>query len=182
MNIFFTSDTHFSHAAIIRYCTRPFLTVEEMDEAIIGNWNSKIKHGDRVYHLGDFAWGQREQILALTKRLNGHVILLEGNHDNIGQPQNYGFSQKHKLLDIRIEKMHLTLSHYCMRVWNKSHFDSVHLFGHSHGKLDPIGKSWDVGVDNNNFMPLEFEEIKKIMKSRPHNFNCLEKLKGIENA
>ena len=159
MNTFFISDTHFHHmnksGGIIRYCNRPFSSIEEMDETLIQNWNSKIKPEDRVYHLGDFAFGQREQILELTRRLNGHIILILGNHDNIGDPKNYGFSQKHNLLQIKLNGAHITLCHYALRVWEKSHFDSWQLFGHSHGCLEPVGKQWDVGVDNNNFYPIE---------------------------
>jgi Predicted phosphoesterase or phosphohydrolase len=182
MNTFFIADTHFHHVnkngGIIRYCNRPFASIEEMDETIIQNWNAKIKPGDRVYHCGDFCWGNREEILKMTRRLRGHIILMEGNHDNIGDPKNYGFSSKHKLLEIKLNGKYITLCHYAMRVFNKSHFDAWALYGHSHGTLPPEGKTWDVGVDYNNFEPLEFEELKRIMESRPHNFNWLERLPG----
>ena len=58
-----------------------------------------------------------------------------------------------------------------MRVWPKSQYNSWQLYAHSHGNLDPIGKSWDVGVDVNNYEPLSFDEIESIMKKRPNNFN-----------
>ena len=178
MNTFFTADTHFSHSGIIHYCNRPFSSFEEMNETIIQNWNNKVQPKDTVYHLGDFAFGQRAEILSLTKRLNGHIILIEGNHDNIGQPKNYGFSEKYPIREIKLEGHHITLNHYAMRVWNKSHYDSWHLYGHSHSTLEPIGKSWDIGVDNNKFFPLSFDEIKKIMDNQPHNFNWVSRLPG----
>jgi len=150
-----------------------------MDEALIQNWNAKVKDGDRVYHLGDFGFGQREKILALTRRLNGHIILIEGNHDEVGDPKNYGFSGKHQLLDIKINGIYITMCHYAMRVWNRSHFNSWHIFGHSHSTLDKNwGKCWDVGVDNNSFEPVEFEELKNIMINQPDNFNWLGRLPG----
>jgi calcineurin-like phosphoesterase family protein len=62
-----------------------------------------------------------------------------------------------------------------MRVWRKSHFDSINLYGHSHGNLAPVGKAWDVGVDCNNFSPLHVTEIELLMKDRPHNFNYIGK-------
>lgn len=173
---------HFSHENIIRFCKRPFSSVEEMDETIIRNWNAKVKPGDRVYHCGDFCFGNREDILKMTRRLHGHIILVEGNHDSIGDPKNYGFASKHKLLEIKLNGKYITLCHYAMRVFNKSHFDSWHFYGHSHGTLPPEGKTWDVGVDCNNFEPLEFEEIKKIMESRPHNLNWLERLEGYNQS
>jgi hypothetical protein len=67
----------------------------------------------------------------------------------------------------------ITLCHWCMRVWPKSHYNSWHLYGHSHGKLPSEGKSHDVGVDNNNFYPLSLIEITKIMKYKPDNFNLV---------
>jgi len=180
MNTFFTSDTHFSHKNIIRYCSRPFASVEEMDATMIQRWNEKVKPGDRVFHLGDFCFGQREQVLAMTRKLNGHIVLIVGNHDSIGQPSNYGFAEKHQLLTAKINGTYITMCHYAMRIWERSHYDSWHIFGHSHGTLEAIGKSWDVGVDNNGFAPLEFEELKKIMDLQPHNLNWLERLKGFD--
>ena len=179
MDTFFTSDTHFSHSAIIRYCNRPFANAEEMNAIITQRWNAKVKPGDRVYHLGDFMFAPREKILTMTRKLNGHVILIEGNHDEIGQPKNYGFVEKHQLLTSKINGIYIIMCHYARRVWDKSHFNSWHIFGHSHGTLDKNwGKCWDVGVDNNFFEPIEFEELKQIMINQPNNFNWLEKLQG----
>jgi calcineurin-like phosphoesterase family protein len=180
MNTFFTADTHLGHSAIIRFCSRPFLNVEEMNEIIIKNWNLKVKPQDRVYIIGDFAFGSREKILNYTQKLNGHKILIVGNHDNIGQPKNYGFAEKYQLLTAKINGIYITMCHYAMRTWEKSHYDSWHIYGHSHGMLEAIGKSWDVGVDNNGFAPVEFEELKRIMDSQPHNLNWLERLKNFD--
>jgi calcineurin-like phosphoesterase family protein len=180
MNTFFTADTHWYHKNIIKYCNRPFSSIEEMNETLINQWNSKISKGDRVYHLGDFAFGQREKILELTKILNGSIIIIEGNHDEIGQPENYGFAGKHQLLTVKINGIYITMCHYAMRVWERSHYNSWHIYGHSHGTLESIGKTWDVGVDNNNFTPVEFEELKKIMESQSHNLNWLERLPGYD--
>jgi len=169
MNTFFTADTHWNHKNIIRYCNRPFSSIEEMNQALIDRWNSKVAPGDRVYHLGDFAFGKKEDILKLTRALNGSTIIIEGSHDHIGEPGNYGFSSKHPLLNISIDGTPITLCHYAMRVWHKSHYDAWHLYGHSHGALRTPGKTLDAGVDSNNFEPLEFEELKKIMANKPPN-------------
>ena len=74
----------------------------------------------------------------------------------------------------------MTLCHFSMRVWPKSHYDSWNLYGHSHNCLPGEGKSMDVGVDAHGFAPVSFEEVKTIMEQRPHNFNWLEKLKGFD--
>jgi calcineurin-like phosphoesterase family protein len=62
-----------------------------------------------------------------------------------------------------------------MRTWHRSHYNAWLLYGHSHGRLPPIGKSWDVGVDNNNFTPISFEQVKDIMKARPDNPNLVKR-------
>lgn len=79
--IFFTSDTHFGHANIIRYCDRPFKDTDYMDQAIIENWNNTVSPEDTVFHLGDVALGNIDKSLACVSRLNGYKILKLGNHD-----------------------------------------------------------------------------------------------------
>lgn len=79
--IFFTSDTHFSHQNILSYCDRPFNDTDEMDEAIIANWNRTVSPHDTVYHLGDIALGPIATSLPKVARLNGHKIAILGNHD-----------------------------------------------------------------------------------------------------
>lgn len=86
MTTWWTSDTHFSHANIIRYCDRPFRDVQEMNEALIEKWNSTVAADDVVYHLGDLALGQEiERQVALTSRLHGDKRLVPGNHDRIAK-------------------------------------------------------------------------------------------------
>ncbi len=78
MTVWFTSDTHFAHRNVIEFCKRPFASIEEMDEEIIRRWNERVEPGDRVYHLGDFAFGDHDPYLS---RLNGMKNLVIGNHD-----------------------------------------------------------------------------------------------------
>ena len=78
---FFTSDTHFGHAAIIQYCSRPYKSVEEMNQVLIDNWNSKVKKDDIVYHLGDFIFGGSKLWYEIFSKLNGNIVLIMGNHD-----------------------------------------------------------------------------------------------------
>jgi len=170
--IFFSSDTHFSHANIIRYCNRPFSSITEMDDAIIGNWNSIVRSDDVVYHLGDFCWGDPRDYVG---RLNGKIFLIAGSHDKNCRNQANLFQRvfQNGSLDTVINNQAMTLSHCYYRVWEKSHYDAWNLYGHSHGTLPPIGKAWDVGVDNNNFMPLSFEQVEEIMSKREHNANYI---------
>jgi calcineurin-like phosphoesterase family protein len=174
MSDFFTADIHFNHSNIITYCKRPFNDVLEMNEVLIANWNRVVKPKDRVFHLGDFGFGEFRHIL---DRLNGKIFLLVGSHDKDTLIYEDRFDDIADILEVVIEGHHIVLCHYCMRVWSKSHFNSWHLYGHSHGQLAPEGKSWDVGVDNNNFMPVSFKQIKAIMEKRPDNFNLIRRSK-----
>lgn len=86
---FFTSDTHFGHANIIRLCNRPFQNVEEMNEVLIENWNKVVSKDDTVFHLGDFAFGGSSVWNSIIPRLNGHINLIIGNHDRKNLRQGY---------------------------------------------------------------------------------------------
>ena len=81
MSIWFTSDTHFGHARIIELCNRPFKDVSHMNEMIIKWWNELVAPDDTVYHLGDVALGPIMDSLSCISRLNGEIVLVEGNHD-----------------------------------------------------------------------------------------------------
>lgn len=79
---FFTADLHFGHARVIDLCDRPFTSTEEMDEALIANWNSAVTSADDlVWVLGDYALGNRRHALGYLPRLRGRKILVIGNHD-----------------------------------------------------------------------------------------------------
>ena len=80
-HIFFTSDTHFGHTNIMKYCKRPFETVEEMDQTIIDNWNSVVRPEDIVFHLGDFGFCGSLRLREIVDQLNGKIYLITGNHD-----------------------------------------------------------------------------------------------------
>jgi len=177
-NYFWTADTHFDHKNILKYCKRPFECTQEMNETIIENWNKKVGRQDIVYHLGDFAL---RNSLKYLKRLNGNIRIILGNHDHdiiridrsfIKQGiQNIYFQIFPPQHEVKIKDKTIIMNHYSMRVWNKSCYGSWHVYGHSHGVLKPYGKSWDVGVDNNNFEPLALEDLFIILEKLPYNGN-----------
>lgn len=184
MNIFFTADHHFNHKRIIEYCSRPFKDIDEMNEALIQKWNSKVKLEDTVYHLGDFAFGHIEDQLKVLKRLNGSINFILGSHDKNLSEAVEAFNKERgiasrkiigSMTTVCVEKTEIILCHYSMRTWPKSHYGTWHLFGHSHGKLEGWGKSFDIGVDVWNFEPLSFDEVEKGMASRPDNFNLVQR-------
>ena len=176
--IFFTADSHYNHANIIKHCKRPFKSVVEMDETIIERWNSVVKERDDVYHLGDFGFCDPEEYIL---RLNGRIKFVEGNHDQRllrwARSRNLVIPQIRK---IKIEDITVTLCHFGMRVWHKSHFNMWHLYGHSHGGLDPQGKSFDVGMDKWNFYPVSWTQVKEKMATLPDNFNWVQRLPGYD--
>lgn len=149
-----------------------------MHEVMIRNWNSVVSASDLVYHLGDFAFCyNKSMIKALRDKLNGRIILIAGNHDrakslDIGLefiPMIKRNGMKiYPVCRISCGEQQIVLSHYAMRVWDKSHWGVWHLYGHSHGNLpdDPNSLSMDVGVDCNDFTPLSFDQVKEKMGSK----------------
>lgn len=185
----FTADTHFGHVGkgghgIIDLCQRPFSSIEEMDDAITENWNSRVDPGDIVYHLGDFAFTSDISILSYYfNRLNGHIVWIVGNHDLIVQDKNGNLSQK-KCAEIqkhikkitRIENLFrisvretgegnaynqkIVMCHYPLESWRSKQFGAWQLHGHQHGTM-PQSQGLDVGVDNAKYMPTSYDEVKE---------------------
>ncbi|WP_369373744.1 metallophosphoesterase [Promicromonospora sp. Populi] len=81
MTTHYTSDLHFGHLNIIRFCDRPFADVATMDARLVELWNESVAGDDTVWVLGDVALGVLEESLASIGRLAGHKILVPGNHD-----------------------------------------------------------------------------------------------------
>ena len=147
-----------------------------MDDKMVENWNSLVKPNDIVFHLGDFCFGSIDNWKAIRSRLNGTIRLIRGNHDKLqtGQISDL-FESINDYLKIRVEDkdgnqgwQYLILSHYAFRVWDQSHHNSFHLYGHSHGNLpdDPTSLSFDVGVDCHDFRPISYDQVKQIMSKK----------------
>ena len=173
--IWFTADFHLSHKNILKYCNRPFRDINEMDEMILNNLEASVKPQDTLYYLGDLTFKIEKAKLFFEQFKDLKIHFIIGNHDNqkiINIAKKYCASISH-LKNINIEEQKITLCHFAMRVWHKSHFNSWQLYGHSHGTLEPIGKQLDVGVDNNKFKPISFDQIKISMNNRPNNFNYI---------
>lgn len=166
IDVWFTSDTHFGHKKMLDF--RPFSTTEEMDEALIANWNERVGKTDRIYHLGDFSFSNKERTTEIIKRLNGQIHLVKGNHDKSMDRLASMFTSFQEYKTIKIGDQRIVLLHYAMRVWDMSHYGSWALYGHSHGNLadDPNAFSMDVGVDPNRLAPISFEEIRVHMGTK----------------
>lgn len=173
MTIYFTADTHFRHSNIIEYCNRPFDSIENMNEAFIQRWNEKVDPGEHVFHLGDFGFGTKDELLEIKNKLNGKIFFIKGNHDkDTKKIQNKFeiFCQYHEL-NVKgyfesIEK-ELVLFHYPIEKWNKCHYGSIHLHGHQHSEHKLTGENRvDVGVDSWNYAPVSLFEIIELCESK----------------
>jgi calcineurin-like phosphoesterase family protein len=174
-NVFFTSDEHYEHANIIKFCKRPFENVYDMREGLIARHNAKVKKEDITYHLGDTFWRHCTLNLAedILRRLNGNHYLILGNHDEVAEKLSAAEHRKKfvwvkdvALVKPRAQFPALWLSHYAHRTWPASHKGSYHLFGHTHAVLSDYRYSMDIGVDNCNYEPLSLEEIDAHMKAK----------------
>lgn len=179
-DIFITSDEHFGHENIIEFCQRPFKSVEEQTETIIERFNKKVPNNPNIttIHVGDMFWQTMttEEALAILSRLHGGHAFIYGNHDELIEKSPslrerfkwiVGRNKESGSRIIHWNKHEITLNHYAMHVWNRSHKGSWMLFGHSHGELQVRGKSFDIGVDSHNFEPWSLEEIAAEMEKRP---------------
>lgn len=178
-NTFFTSDTHFGHANIIKLCNRPFKDVEEMNEKLVENWNRVVPEDGTVFHLGDFAFGGSNVWKSIIPRLNGHINLIIGNHDRKNLRQGYMsyFDMVVPQLQIEIEDNSIYLNHYPFLCYGGSYRGVWQLFGHVHSGPQADGldisrlrvllpTQYDVGVDNNNFTPISYREVKEKIESQ----------------
>ena len=77
--LFFTSDTHFFHKNIIKFCQRPFNDMDDMQEKLISNWNNTVPKDGIVFFLGDFAFGNSTEWIKIIKQLNGYIYFILGN-------------------------------------------------------------------------------------------------------
>lgn len=135
--IWFISDTHFGHTNVLKYCNRPFKSIQEHDEILIKNWNSVVKPGDTIYHLGDFGFTDRDKIKKILRRLMGNKFFIRGNHDKVMKGEILDFFSGHgdyreiKVPDEEMDlKQVIVMSHYPFESWNKRHHGAWHLHGH----------------------------------------------------
>jgi calcineurin-like phosphoesterase family protein len=173
--IWFTADTHFNHTNIIKYCNRPFSSISDMNATIIDNINKNVVRNDTLWILGDFAFGREEDIRNIIRQIRcSDIRLIIGSHDRVIDRSSSLRGWFNQVIDfgttIRVElageTKEITLCHYAMQTWPKSHYRTWHLFGHSHGKLQTTNLSFDVGVDNCNYRPISLVEVTDIMRVR----------------
>ena len=196
---FFTSDTHFGHGNIIKYCNRPFLTEQEqemiakddrariskesinkMNSVIIDGINSVVGPDDTLYHLGDFMFvgnnmdeGIKIGQSILDRIACKDIIFIFGNHDN-KQLLRRLFKRCYDLHEININGIKITLCHYAMVVWNCSHRGAWQLYGHSHNTIEEMMNGF-FGIDRRS-MDVGVDNAYRILgEYRPFSFDEIRK-------
>lgn len=171
-DIFFISDTHWWHKGVIDYSKRPYKDVDEMNEALIENWNRIVSPKQHVFHLGDFSFGNRVNTENILRRLNGNKYLILGNHDRDMNKYKSYFIWIRDYYELTVNDLchqqKIILFHYPIGSWNKCHYGSWQLHGHCHGNfMYPRGKQLDVGIDAlPGYRPHTYREIAQIMAQK----------------
>lgn len=136
---FYISDTHFGHANILRFDRRPFNSVEEMNAALIKNWNDAVGPNDNIYILGDFCWGKSDEWIDILSQLQGNKYLIAGNHDlrNPSSAVRRFFQDWRDYKEISDNGRKVIMCHYPIPFY-KSDYDSnvFMLFGHLHTTVE----------------------------------------------
>lgn len=173
--MWWTSDLHLNHANILNFGGRPWKTVEEMNEAIITNFNAVVGATEPVYILGDFVLGKPDypSIYSLVGQLNGHKYLVPGNHDTQAKLTMY---QESGLIEVlpplyEIKKPRkIVMCHFPLAKWHHDYDGTWMLHGHTHGHFTNTGKSMDVGIDAHpEFRPFHIDEIQMILGNKEAN-------------
>jgi calcineurin-like phosphoesterase family protein len=160
MPVLFTSDTHFGHGGARALYRRPFASVAEMDEAMQAGWNAAVGPDDEVWHLGDVAVGlSAARVAAILGSLNGRKHLVTGNNDTAAVAALPEWASVQPYAEIEVDGRHLVLCHYAFRTWRNMGRGWLNLHGHSHGRLKPLPRQCDVGVDAWDFRPVTLAEI-----------------------
>jgi len=167
--VYFTADLHFGHKNIIKFCNRPFDSVEDMDNMLIKNWNDVVQYEDEIYIVGDFTMENGRAIRYLP-RLNGKKYIITGNHDKFLHDTEefhtyFEWIKEYEVISRQGFKW--VLFHYPIAEWSGFYKGAIHLHGHVHNR--EIAYSWgsakvrafNVGVDVNGYKPVSINEIIK---------------------
>lgn len=177
----FISDPHFGHKNIIKYCHRPFSSIEEMTEKLIENYNETVGKNDRVLWLGDCFMGSPTFFAGVLSRLNGKKYLILGNHDDIGNHKlvNCGFEFVVTKMWFSMAGRKIVANHYdawnYRSIWDSRYEEKRHhikpeskeiLFhGHTHQKSKFLLNQVHLGVDAWDMKPARREEVEEIVRN-----------------
>lgn len=160
-DIWITSDTHFGHSNIIEYGPRPFNNIHQHDQTLLENWNSVVKPGDKVYHLGDVYMGcSGEYAWEILKRLHGKKRLILGNHDDGKNAVLQRWFQEIIMWrawgDLGLILSHVPLHESNLGTRRKKRILNVH--GHIHGNPSPSIQYMNACVEWTQYKPIHLDE------------------------
>jgi calcineurin-like phosphoesterase family protein len=159
--VWFTADTHFGHAGALALYRRPFASVAAMNAAMVARWNEVVRPDDEVWHLGDFALRVSQATAdALLRALNGRKHLITGNNDSAAIVALDGWASVQAYAEITVDSHRLVLCHCAFRTWNGMAKGTLNLHGHSHGRLKPLPRQTDAGVDCWDFRPIGVRQMR----------------------
>lgn len=191
--IWFTADTHFCHDNIVQFSHRPFRDAADMNDELIRRWNETVPEDGIVFHLGDFCQGNSSDWNNIMSRLHGKIYLILGNHDVKNMRPGYAqrFEQVAEQMTISVGGQIIILNHNPFLCYGGSYRDVWQLFGHVHsGPLSTTGLDlprlkmlfplqYDVGVDNNDFRPISFYDVKAKIEAQVEDARAASGLKDI---
>lgn len=187
--VFFTSDSHFGHFNVAKLCNRPYSSRSEMNQCLIDNWNKVVPEDGIVIHCGDFMLSHKVGYKEYSKyinKLNGTIYLTRGNHDRIDLGNYDNKLIVNDCMHIQVEKTTIYAQHYPCLAFN----GDIQVFGHIHtlsdGKVHGLDSDvpaklkfnqYDVGVDQNNYTPINYNQLINIINERQFIIDKAPKLK-----
>lgn len=188
MSLYLISDTHFDHSNIIEYCNRPFSSGEDMDKAMKGAWNSRVQEDDRVFFGGDIAMARASIAIKYANALNGDLVFIDGNHDDITQSEapfpllnNMTFSYDYNGETYDFFYVHWPAGTEHHKTGEPNYppeseppewFDGWVLHGHVHNNdiekfpfVNPEQKYVNLSVEVIGYTPIEIEELIQILNN-----------------
>lgn len=144
---YYIADQHFFHKRMnIAMDCRGFSSGEEMNQFMIEQWNSKVRHGDEVVILGDLSIGKGKETNEILKQLKGRKFLITGNHDKFVNDKEFDASLLEWIkpyAEMNDNGRRIILSHYFIPTYNgqyrrdgEGNPKTWMLFGHVHNTLD----------------------------------------------
>lgn len=134
---FYISDWHYGHKNCLAFDNRPFTTIEQMNTALVGRWNSVVKPGDSVYVLGDMFWCNADTAIPILNSLAGEIFLVKGNHDRCHIKRFVDqFVKVSEYMEIEDKDRKVVLCHYPIPCFKNHFYGWYHLYGHVHNSFE----------------------------------------------
>ncbi len=165
-DIWVTSDTHFGHENILNFKDENgfhfrgdlFPNVQEMNDHMVDKWNSVVKPGDIVYHLGDVFFGDKDEFKKLWPKLVGRKRLVVGNHDDVKWLSSGGFFNKVMMWRM-FPEWGVVLSHVPLHTSSFGHKAKFNVHGHIHQRCSPTPRHINVSVEVTDYTPVHIEDV-----------------------